>query len=115
MQAQQSPGRRPDTPELGSEAQVLRQGERKTQFPGLTWHSTIYKYRFTSPVIPALMSLIWFPRQSRLDAAKMRQCVSKNPKQTKSSQPQSSQSHRRPRPVVEWGPTVPGRPWRGPH
>ena len=51
---------------------------------------------FTSLGILALMSLIWFPRQSRLDAAKIRTCISKNPKQTKNSEPtESSRRHKR--------------------
>ena len=51
---------------------------------------------FTSLGIPALMSLIWFPRQSRLDATKITACISKNPKQTKNSEPtESSRRHKR--------------------
>lgn len=103
-------------PEPGSVARVLHQGESKTHcFQGCTWYSTVYKYCFTSLVIPALMSLIWIPRQSRLDTAKVRVCVSKNPKQTKNSQPTEWTAELRKAQGVAVthgivGATVPGRP-----
>ena len=57
----------------------------------------------------------WFPRQNRLDTAKIRVCVSKNPKQTKNSQPTEwtaelikAQGVAVARGIV--GATVPGRP-----